>query len=106
MSSEPTFGVDHEILTALFFLEDAASYHPQPIALQPVLNALRSLARHAPLKEPFLKFWAAIQKTPRGGGADTKAALKQIQSIFGELRIVPSRRGASPGRRKVIGGSR
>jgi hypothetical protein len=82
MSSEPTVGLDHEILTALFFLEDAAAYHPQPIALQPVLNSLRILARHAPIKEPFLKFWAAIQKRPHGGGPETKAALKQIQSIF------------------------
>jgi len=82
MSSQPTVGLDREILTALFFLEDAATYHPQPIALQPVLNALRMLASHAPIKEPFLKFWAAIQKKPHGGGPETKAALKQIQSIF------------------------
>jgi len=86
MSSKPTVGLDHEILTALFFLEDAATYHPQPIALQPVLNSLRILARRAPIKEPFLKFWAAIEKKPHGGSADTKAALKQIQCIFQKLR--------------------
>lgn len=74
----------HEVFEALIYLEDAASRHSQPIALKPVFAALQRLYKETGVLRPFVKFWAELQKNPKGGTPPATAALKEIYYLLEE----------------------